>query len=421
MPWILVKKNLIQLSTILIIVASIFTLGLMDTQTSAQTKSSLNAEIESIQNRVNQINASLEDVTQLKDSFQEEVARVESEIAETNQLITDTDTAITGLEEEIARNNEQIIKLQEDITTLTKQIQANNHISPLQNLLSSRDVGEAIGKMFTLSNTQSELDEKRMELEDLNAQKEANLTTQKELKEQLESTKSILNQKKSGLDALIETYRGQESKYAEEIGKLKSQQNQINNQIEAIEAEKARAEREASNRRQTSSPPSGGGGSISVPPRTGVCSFEDGSYNDIPKGFFSPPMNTSQNRGMICSGSCYIGSPYCHDAIDYSGSHGSTVYASADGVIIANASGSCYGNYVLIKHQVAGREIYSLYAHLSAFNRGLGPVSKGEAIGRVGRTGCTNGAHLHFMIYGTYNGLGCAHGSSYCFDPNKVF
>jgi murein DD-endopeptidase MepM/ murein hydrolase activator NlpD len=424
MPWILVKKNLIQLSTILIIVASVLTLGLMDTQTSAQTKSSLNAEIESIQNRVNEINASLEDVTQLKDSFQEEVSRVEGEIAETNNLITDTDTAITGLEEEIARNNEQIIKLQEDITTLTKQIQANNHISPLQNLLSSRDVGEAIGKMFTLSNTQSELDEKRMDLEDLNAQKEANLTTQKELKEQLESTKAILEGKKQSLDNLIATYRGRESEYARQIAELKEQENANRSQIEALEAQEQRAREEAARRSRQNT---GGGSSSSPGSNPGSfgplgCWFEYTGGINFPAGYFVRP-SSGWGRGFSCS----------HDAVDLTTSYGSPVGASAPGVV-TKASGGCsgsyswgcgmgYGNHVVIRHDYNGESLYTLYAHLSSISVSTGQsVSRSQQIGAVGSSGNSTGAHVHFMMMpgATYGGNNCRNGgSSRCLRPER--
>src|SRR5690606_26849965 len=56
-----------------------------------------------------------------------------------------------------------------------------------------------------------------------------------------------------------------------------------------------------------------------------------------------------------------------------------------------------YGNHVIINH--GGQN--SLYAHLSSITAALGSmVSAGQIIGRVGNTGNSFGAHLHFEVLG---------------------
>lgn len=56
-----------------------------------------------------------------------------------------------------------------------------------------------------------------------------------------------------------------------------------------------------------------------------------------------------------------------------------------------------FGNYVLINHG----SFYTLYAHLKyntiKMNKG-DRVLKGQAIGRMGNTGYSNGVHLHFEV-----------------------
>jgi septal ring factor EnvC (AmiA/AmiB activator) len=50
------------------------------------------------------------------------------------------------------------------------------------------------------------------------------------------------------------------------------------------------------------------------------------------------------------------------------------VLATADGTVVYTSTKpalSNYGNYVVLRHQVEGLEIYSLYAHLSAIAPGL--------------------------------------------------
>lgn len=86
------------------------------------------------------------------------------------------------------------------------------------------------------------------------------------------------------------------------------------------------------------------------------------------------------------------------------------VLATADGTVVyisTRPSLSNYGNYVVLRHEVEGLEIYSLYAHLREVRQGLKigqPVKAGETIATMGRTANTHQAiskdraHLHFEL-----------------------
>jgi peptidoglycan LD-endopeptidase LytH len=86
------------------------------------------------------------------------------------------------------------------------------------------------------------------------------------------------------------------------------------------------------------------------------------------------------------------------------------VLATADGTVAyisTRPSLSNYGNYVVLRHQVEGLEIYSLYAHLREVGRDLKasqPVKAGGQVGVMGRTANTreaiskDRAHLHFEL-----------------------
>jgi peptidoglycan LD-endopeptidase LytH len=86
------------------------------------------------------------------------------------------------------------------------------------------------------------------------------------------------------------------------------------------------------------------------------------------------------------------------------------VLATADGTVAYlshNAGLSNYGQYVVLRHDIEGIEIYSLYAHLSQINAGLRagqPVKAGQPIAIMGRTSNTasaigkDRAHLHFEL-----------------------
>jgi len=71
------------------------------------------------------------------------------------------------------------------------------------------------------------------------------------------------------------------------------------------------------------------------------------------------------------------------------------VLATADGTVAyinARPALSDYGNYIVLRHQIEGLEIYSLYAHLREVRAGLKAgqaVKTGEQIAIMGRTANT--------------------------------
>lgn len=86
------------------------------------------------------------------------------------------------------------------------------------------------------------------------------------------------------------------------------------------------------------------------------------------------------------------------------------VLATADGTVAyvnQRPSLSNYGNYIVLRHQIEGIEICSLYAHLHEIRAGLAPgqaVRAGETIAVMGRTTNTKEAisreraHVHFEL-----------------------
>lgn len=86
------------------------------------------------------------------------------------------------------------------------------------------------------------------------------------------------------------------------------------------------------------------------------------------------------------------------------------VMATADGTVSyinTRPSLSNYGNYIVLRHQIDGMEIFSLYAHLHSIRDGLKigqRVTAGEVIAVMGRTANTHEgiskdrAHVHFEL-----------------------
>lgn len=97
-----------------------------------------------------------------------------------------------------------------------------------------------------------------------------------------------------------------------------------------------------------------------------------------------------------------------HEGVDYPAPVGTVVKAVGDGRIESIGVNGAYGNVVLIEHDGTTS---TLYAHLSAFERGMQPdqrVKQGDAIGYVGSSGAATAPHLHyeFRVNGSHTDPG---------------
>lgn len=91
-----------------------------------------------------------------------------------------------------------------------------------------------------------------------------------------------------------------------------------------------------------------------------------------------------------------LGSERAHLGIDIPNLQGTPVLAAAGGVVLFAGWAHGYGNLVRVDH---GRGNETRYAHLAKIAVRTGNVLRqGEVIGRVGTTGRSTGAHLHFEL-----------------------
>lgn len=94
-----------------------------------------------------------------------------------------------------------------------------------------------------------------------------------------------------------------------------------------------------------------------------------------------------------------------HKGVDYHSETGAPILAAADGAILEMKYREDYGNMLLIDH---GGGVYTRYAHLASFGKGLSAgvtVKAGEQIGLMGNTaGYQIPMHLHYeLLLGDYS------------------
>jgi len=85
-----------------------------------------------------------------------------------------------------------------------------------------------------------------------------------------------------------------------------------------------------------------------------------------------------------------------HPGIDFRGQTGDPVKTTANGKVIFTGWKGGYGNCIIVKHN---NDFETLYGHLSHINVHEGQdVNTGDVIGKVGSTGHSTGAHLHYEV-----------------------
>ena len=90
----------------------------------------------------------------------------------------------------------------------------------------------------------------------------------------------------------------------------------------------------------------------------------------------------------------FLHEPAMHTGIDIRGEIGEQVHATAAGRISIAGWDGGYGNMVEIDH---GNGLSTRYGHLSEIDVHVGDeVRTGQVIGRIGSTGRSTGAHLHY-------------------------
>ncbi|MFH1347481.1 MAG: peptidoglycan DD-metalloendopeptidase family protein [Candidatus Margulisiibacteriota bacterium] len=85
-----------------------------------------------------------------------------------------------------------------------------------------------------------------------------------------------------------------------------------------------------------------------------------------------------------------------HTGLDISGSYGTPIHVTADGIVSYVGWRSGYGRTVIVDH---GYGKSTLYGHCSRFAINAGQrVTKGQVVAYVGSTGYSTGPHLHYEV-----------------------
>jgi murein DD-endopeptidase MepM/ murein hydrolase activator NlpD len=359
-------------------------------------------------------------------AIQTQINAIDEEIAEITAKLKQLKTEISIIEEDIEKTEKKIVKIEDDIAEssdlLAQRLRAaymQGDESQLKILMGADSLATFMTRLEMMKRTSErdkkiildfrdqviELEEQKSELEDSKKERDDKKTELDKKKEEATEKKNVLKEKHKDQKAARAKLQANYDSIGKLVKDIDKSSAAYKAYISKLEADKKAADAAidkilqdyyATSNQQSTTLASGGNANPSG-------GSSGGRVDYVTSDAWAWPIG---NRW------CYISSKYgyrdpsvsgwgFHGGLDLAGGngalHGAPVYATRAGkVISAVTSNSGYGIYVLIDH---GDGYSSLYAHMSVRYVSTGDyVAKGQMIGRVGDSGNSTAAHLHFEI-----------------------
>ena len=350
-------------------------------------------QIKEIKADINSVKDKISDLKSSKSSLQNYITELDQQAAQLDSQLTELSEAIDVKNGEIEETKEALDRAIDTVNTqyeaMKKRIQymyENGDYSYLNLLLEASSMSDLLNRAEFASQM---VDYDRKMLVNFQEAKQVVEDTKAQLEQEqaeLEGMQEEVTEQKEAVDLLIDTKTQEIAEYQQKIANAEAEADdyaqqldeqeklleKIENQIAAEAAKKAQ-ELEAS------------GGVVSASGFMWTCP----SSHRI-TSYFGPRSQPT------------AGASTNHKGIDIGAASGSTIVASADGVVTTATYSSSAGNYIVISH---GGGISTVYMHCSSLYVSVGTkVSQGQSIAAVGSTGYSTGPHLHFGVIknGTY-------------------
>lgn len=330
------------------------------------------SKMTAIQKEVEELNAKIA-------SYENEIDDLTSQIDETSANIDTMTQELTQKEKELGEKEELLKK------RLVASYKAGS-TSYLDVLLSSGSLTNFLSNYYLIEQL-AESDQKLIDTITTTKNQVAEAKTQlEENRKSLEDARELQENKMNALAVNKSEKNTKVAQLSDEDKKLQQQIEDMQSQDSAIRAaiKKAQAAEEAARKAAEANKNNGNNSGSNSP-------------SSNPGGFIYPVPSA---YAKITTGLYYSNGSY-HGGVDFGtgGIAGQPVYAVKSGtVILALALTTSYGNYVVIDHHDG---TYTLYAHGQAGSICVSPgqsVSQGQQIMKVGSTGNSTGAHLHFEV-----------------------
>ena len=385
-----------KIVAVLISILMVTILGNILVSFAATSSADLEKERKANESKINEAKDEQNEVRTKMTAIQKEVEELNGKIASyenENDAVTsqidETSANIDTMTQELTKKEKE---LEEKEELLKKRLVASykaGSTSYLDVLLSSGSLTNFLSNYYLIEQL-AESDQKLIDTITTTKNQVAEAKTQlEENKKSLEDARELQENKKNALAVNKSEKNEKVAQLSDEDKKLQQQIEDMQSQDSAIRAaiKKAQAAEEAARKAAAANKNNGNknnGNNSSSP-------------SSNPGGFIYPVPSA---YAKITTGLYYSNGSY-HGGVDFGsgGIAGQPVYAVKSGtVILALALTTSYGNYVVIDHHDG---TYTLYAHGQAGSICVSPgqsVSQGQQIMKVGSTGNSTGAHLHFEV-----------------------
>ena len=361
-------RKYVLIALIITILSSLCICAYAQDITGLQEQSSeITQELNETNNRLQAVQDELSSNMQQLLELDNKLAQSQQELDEINIQVEELTLQITENEEKLSNVQKEYDNIQETLNNRLIQMYETPKLEFLGVLLEAKSVTDFLGAYYAMK----ELVEYDKEL----------LDTVRKQKEEIETTKEILTEKKT---QIVENKQNQQkkkqvldntktmreyyiTKLSVEEQKLQAEIDEYNLQVATIEAE---IKLLALN-------------SISEDYIGGAMIWPIPGYTQI----------TSQYGMRVHP---ITGAYKLHTGMDVSAPIGASFVAAGNGIVSKATYNTAYGNMVIIDH---GGGVQTLYAHGSEIVVQLGQiVAAGDEVLKVGSTGYSTGPHAHFEI-----------------------
>jgi len=345
-----------------------------------------NADIANLQQQISQYQSQLDTISKQKDSLSGQIASLAlnakalaSNIALTQDKIDNTNLTIQSLSSQIGTKQDNIQSALDSIALYIKQTNEFEQSTILDTVLSDSDFTSAWNDVDTMETVQASIRQ--------------SITTLKQVKGELEDTKSQTVQAKNQLVALENSLSDQKKvvlqNTAQKTELLKETKNSEANYQALVASTQAREDALQQDVRNYESQLKYILNPSSLP-SSGTLSWPLSSI--FVTQLFG---KTVAGKRLYANGT--------NNGTDFRAAIGTPVMAMADGVVAGTGDTdtqchkASFGRFILIKYNDG---LASTFGHLSLIKVTAGEtVTRGEVVGYSGSTGYATGPHLHVSLY----------------------
>ncbi len=350
-------------------------------------------ELDSLNTQIKETQKNLLDTTKQRVGLQGELNSLQGNINHLNLGIKADQITVEKLNLQMQSLNYDLGDIK--ISIANKQAGIMNTMSELQKndatesdflyiILKNKSLADGVLEAQNLSDLQHQLAGDIENLKNLNDQYNQKIKLTASTKNQIDNEqkdltnkKLIVEDQKQTRQTLLVQTKNKESVYQTQVNDLKKRQQQIAQDIEALDAV-LRAKIDPATL------PALGSGVLAIP-------VQGDAKTSVTQGYGGTDFAKNGYQG------------HWHNGIDFAAAIGTPILAAEDGTVLAsgNQDSYCprgaYGKFIVINQN---NNLTTLYGHLSRQVVQKGDkVKRGDIIGYSGKTGYATGPHLHFTVF----------------------